>query len=331
MQGPSMKRPDLHRSAGRSLDRVLFDIAGDHLVVTRAQLVAAGIGRDAIAARVRDGRLTRVFRGVYRVGPIDAPWTREAAALLACGRHSALSLESGAATCGLRGRPHEVDVTIAAGHRAGQAGIRVHHARLERHEICVRHGLRVTSPERTLLDLAATTDPRRLARDVNEALVQRLTTTAALRAYVATRSHHRGARALGEALALEPRLTRSEAEQRMLALIRRIGLPTPRTNVMVLGHEVDFLWPGERLIVETDGFGTHGTHAAFERDRRRDAKLQAAGYRVLRFTWWQLVNEPDVIAARLAVALATTPGAALATTTGAATTPGATPVSASRA
>jgi very-short-patch-repair endonuclease len=67
---------------------------------------------------------------------------------------------------------------------------------------------------------------------------------------------------------------------------------------------VDFLWPEQRLIVETDGFGAHGTRRAFERDRQRDARLQAAGYRVLRFTWRQLLDEPEVVAARLAAALA---------------------------
>ena len=89
----------------------------------------------------------------------------------------------------------------------------------------------------------------------------------------------------------------------MLTLIERIGLPSPRTNVRVLGYEVDFLWPDARLVVETDGYGSHGTRRAFERDRQRDARLTAAGYRVLRFTWWQLANEPEVVAARLAEAL----------------------------
>jgi very-short-patch-repair endonuclease len=161
----------------------------------------------------------------------------------------------------------------------------------------------VTSPERTLLDLAATVPQRELERAVNEAQVQRLTSTSILHPYLARRSHHRGARALAEATRNEPRLTRSEAERRMLELITKIGLPTPRTNVKVKGHEVDFLWPEQRLIVETDGYGPHGTRAAFERDRRRDAALIAAGYRVIRFTWWQLANEPEVVAARLATAL----------------------------
>jgi very-short-patch-repair endonuclease len=305
MQGPPIQSRELHRAPRRSPDALLFAAAGEHLVVTHAALIAAGIGPNAITRRVRDGRLTRLFRGVYRVGPVDAPWTREAAALLACGRHSVVSHDSSVAVAGLSDRPARVDVTIVAGHRVGQTGIRVHHAALLPGEICVRHGLRVTTPARTLLDVAASIgDPRRLARLVNEAQVQRLVSAASLRATIEAHRHHRGAGALAAAVADEPRLTRSEAEDRMLALIRRIGLPTPRTNVRVLGHEVDFLWPRERLIVETDGYGSHGTRGAFERDRHRDARLQAAGYRVLRFTWWQLVNEPEVVAARLAAMLA---------------------------
>src|SRR5690349_11827429 len=90
----------------------------------------------------------------------------------------------------------------------------------------------------------------------------------------------------------------------MLALIRRVGLPPPLTNTVVAGHEVDFLWPEHRVVVETDGLAAHGTGRRFESDRARDAHLVAAGYLVLRFTWRQIVREPEVVAARLAAALA---------------------------
>jgi very-short-patch-repair endonuclease len=99
-------------------------------------------------------------------------------------------------------------------------------------------------------------------------------------------------------------MTRSEAERRLLALIRRAGLPLPETNVRVLGHEVDVLWRRQRLVVEIDGFGVHGTRAAFERDRARDARMMAAGYRVLRVTWRQLEDEPEKVVALLAGVLA---------------------------
>jgi very-short-patch-repair endonuclease len=150
------------------------------------------------------------------------------------------------------------------------------------------------TPARTLLDLATRLTPHDLERAVNEALVLRLTTPRDL-ILLGRRSS-----ALEAALTNEPALTRSEAEARLLALIRAARLPPPRTNVKVTRYEVDFLWPGERLIVEVDGFAFHSSRAAFERDRTRDADLQAAGYRVTRVTWRQLIREPEAVVARVA-------------------------------
>jgi len=89
----------------------------------------------------------------------------------------------------------------------------------------------------------------------------------------------------------------------MLDLIRAARLPAPLTNTKIGAYEVDFLWPAERLVVEVDGFAFHGPRAAFERDRRRDAELQALGYRVLRITWRRLVEEPEAVVALIAAAL----------------------------
>ena len=77
-------------------------------------------------------------------------------------------------------------------------------------------------------------------------------------------------------------------------------LPRPLTNVRVAGWEVDAYWPRERLIVEVDGYAYHGNRAAFERDRRKDAALTAAGYTVIRVTWRQLKHEPLAVVALLA-------------------------------
>jgi hypothetical protein len=236
-----------------------------HLVASSAQLAAEGLGRNALTRRVRDGRLTRMFRGVYRVGPVDGPWTWEAGALLACGEAAVLSHASAAALWAIR--PHvngPVEVTIARGHRRAHDGIRVHHAALTRGEVRLRDELRVTSPERTLLDLAATLPQKELDRAVNEALVLRLATADGLRSYLARSSRRQGARALREALRVEPRVTRSELEDAMLALIHKIGLPAPQTNVLVAGHLVDFYWPDHGVVVETDGYGPHGTPRRFE-------------------------------------------------------------------
>lgn len=117
---------------------------------------------------------------------------------------------------------------------------------------------------------------------------------------------HRGAplwrRLLGQAGA--PPFTRSQAEEKLLALVRSASLPPPELNVPVLGHEVDFLWREARLIVEVDGYVFHSSQRSFAVDRRRDAELLAAGYRVLRVTWADLTTDRLTTTARLAQALA---------------------------
>ncbi len=103
---------------------------------------------------------------------------------------------------------------------------------------------------------------------------------------------------------MEPVWTRSEAEERLLTLIRKAGLPRPLTNAHIHDHEVDFFWRTERLVVEVDGFAFHRSAYQFERDRRRDAELVAHGYRVVRVTWRQLTRESESVLVRLARAMA---------------------------
>jgi very-short-patch-repair endonuclease len=98
--------------------------------------------------------------------------------------------------------------------------------------------------------------------------------------------------------------TRSRAERMFLALVQRARLPLPHTNVLVEGYEVDCLWRAQRLIVEVDGFAYHSASRSFDSDRRRDAALVAAGWRVMRVTWRQITGEPEAVAARIAQALA---------------------------
>lgn len=184
-----------------------------------------------------------------------------------------------------------------------RAGIRVHRVtRLRDSDVTERDGCRLTTPARTMSDLAPRVPPRELARAIEEAQVLRLVTRNELLALPPSRSSPALRRAI-EAAA-EPALTRSEAERRFVALIRDARLPQPRTNVRLGPYEVDFHWPDQRLVVEVDGFAFHSTRAAFERDRLRDANLQAAGQRVTRVTWRQIVYEPAALIGRLAGALA---------------------------
>jgi very-short-patch-repair endonuclease len=102
----------------------------------------------------------------------------------------------------------------------------------------------------------------------------------------------------------EKGFTRKEAERRMRKLITAAGLPQPRCNHNLLGKEVDFCWPEHGLVVEIDGHQFHGHRSAFERDRKKDQLLAAAGYTVIRVTWRQLIHEPLRVAAVVSAALA---------------------------
>lgn len=274
-------------------------------VVSRAQLEAVGLGRGAIASRVASGRLHRLHRGVYAVGHVAlAPHAREVAALLACGPTAVLSHGSAAALWGVApAGPGPIEVTAPGRNCRAHAGIRSHRAiPLADEDVRRRRRLPVTAPARTLLDLAGRLDAAALERAFDEALVQRLANRNEIKALLRRSRHRAGVPALRALLDRldEPRLTRSEAERRLLALVKSAQLPSPRTNVRVGRYEVDALWSGERLVVEVDGYAFHSSRSAFERDRARDAELQARGLRVLRVTWRQLTDEPGATVGRIA-------------------------------
>jgi very-short-patch-repair endonuclease len=173
--------------------------------------------------------------------------------------------------------------------------------------VTTRYDIPVTTPARTILDLAATLSERDLQRTLEEAIVARLATAPSLDALARAHPGHHGTRKLRRALATHTpgtTLTRSDLEERFLALCDLHGLRRPAVNARVAGFEVDFAFTNHRLVVETDGWQFHGHRAAFERDRRRDAALTRAGYRALRFTHDQVAHEPHAVAATVAAALA---------------------------
>ena len=255
-------------------------------IVTTAQLAAAGIGPRGVEHRVATGRLTRVHRGVYRVGPIAGPYAREMAAILATG--GVLSHHTAAAIWGIR-PPNDDEIHVVAGRKARtRTGLRVHRSASLNAQVHL--GLPLTTVPRTLHDLAPLISQGELERAVEEAVIRGLAAPEEL----TTRP------ALRRATIEEPQITRSEAERRLRRLIKAARLPRAVTNTRVAGWEVDAFWPREKLVVEVDGYAYHGNRGAFERDRRKDAALVAAGYRVVRITWRQLVHEPHVVVALLA-------------------------------
>jgi very-short-patch-repair endonuclease len=272
-------------------------------VVTREQLLRAGVAPEVVDYAVAEGRLVVLYRGVYQAGPVLEPWGRELAAVLACRHGALLSHRSAAVSWGLLLPPPDgrVEVTISGALRGRYPGIHVHRARLplSRMDRTVRHGLPVTSPARTLLDLAATASDDELQRALDVALQERILTVRAVQGLLARSRGRRGAARLAALLpvAAEERVTRSHMERVFLQLLRRYGLPAPATNVGIRGFVVDCYWKEAGLVVELDGYRVHGTRPAFEADRRRNAALLAAGLRVLRLSWRQLdqLTEPTMV------------------------------------
>jgi very-short-patch-repair endonuclease len=293
-----------------SVEARIMDLAArQHGLVTRSQLLRAGLGHDAVKYRIHTKRLLPVHRGVYRVGPVAAPLAHEMAAVLACGPAAVLSRVSAAILWDLL--PAErgtvvVDVTVRSRNRRRREGIRVRcDPRLEPDEVTHVQRIPTTAPTRTVFDLAAVVGSRELDRVLARADRQGLVDQPALSSLLLRYSARAGIRRLRKLLegGGGRALTRSEAEERFLALVRRAELPRPETNVSLRGYEVDFLWPAGRLVVEVDGFAFHSSRSSFESDRSRDAALTAKGYRVMRVTWRQVVRRPEATVARLAQAL----------------------------
>jgi len=277
--------------------------------VTRAQLVELGFQPRTIDRRVEAGRLRRVHRGVYAVGPIAGLHAAEMAAVLVGGPGAVLSHRGASWLWRLLPHPAAtpaLDVTVPARQVKSRPGVRVHCVRgLLQDETSTLKGIPITSPARTLLDLAAALPAAELEQAMAQAERRHLASRARLAALLARYPGRRGTRALRSLLddPERPALTRSEAERRFLALIRRARLQPPDANVPVGRYEVDFLWRGAGLVVEVDGFAFHSDRAAFEADRMRDAELVGRGLTVIRITWRQIADEPEALLVRLARAL----------------------------
>jgi very-short-patch-repair endonuclease len=275
-------------------------------IVTHAQLTALGIGRGAIAHRVRTRRLRRVHRGVFALGAAPLGFAARArAALLAVGVDAVLSHDSAAMWWALLPVADGPISITARRDVAPRPGIVPHvTTTLPSSDVRLHRRLPVTTPARTLVDLAAVAPEPVVGRALSEAQVLRLADLPAVAAQVAARPTHRGAAVVGRLLEAGPTATRSELERALARVVRAAGLPRPVMNEDVGQWEVDALWAEERVVVETDGWDAHRHRAAFERDRAKDAALTAQGYVVLRFTWRQVTEEPLLVAARLAQTLA---------------------------
>lgn len=292
-------------------ERALAQLAArQHGVASHRQLLELGVGARWIERRLQEGRFAAVHQNVYSVGHSrlshQCHWW---AAVLAYAPGALLSHRTAAVLWGLQRLHREPIHVTAAGGRQGierRKGIWVHRCKLTASDVTERSGFPVTTPARTLFDLAefARFDTLQEAAEAADRL-----NLLRLRELEEVCERGRGRRALRPVRRLiedlrPPDEGRSPLEIRFPAFARHFRLPAPVQNVHVLGHEVDALWPSAKLIVELDSWEHHGHRAAFERDRARDMKLMIAGYRTIRVTHRRLDRGAAQLAAEIRQLLA---------------------------
>jgi very-short-patch-repair endonuclease len=285
----------LHKAAWELVRR-------QHGVVARRQLIEMGLSPKAIKWRVREGRLHPVQRGVYAVGrPELTQEGRWMAAVLACGPNACLSHHSAAAHWKIRpARPGPIQVSLDAAVVRRPRGVEVHRSRRLERDVTSRRGIPLTTPTRTLLDLATTLSANQLEAAVNEADVLDLIDPEALRGDLERRKGQPGVRPLREFLDRHTyRMAESELERRFLRLVRRSGLPLPDTQVQIAGR-TDFHWPELGLVVETDGWRYHRTPSRQARDNRRMQQHALAGRTAVRVSHYEIRFEERRVEATLA-------------------------------
>jgi very-short-patch-repair endonuclease len=279
--------------------------SAQHGVVSARQLTEIGFSRQTLAHWIKDGKLHRLHRGVYAVGHEALTWEgRCLAAVLANEPALASHITAGWIWGLLRSRPGTFHLT-APTRRHGKGRVVVHFGRLEAEDVTTVDEIPVTSPARTVLDLA--TNPRRdLAKLLRRADDLGLLDRQRFEALLSRTRGHNGHGRLAAGLRLykpEAALVRSNLERRFRRLVLAAGLPMPQTNVVVAGYELDAYWEAEGFAVELDTFGTHGSRVSFEQDPERDDDLLLAGIELIRITDVRLDREPRETIARVAAHL----------------------------
>jgi hypothetical protein len=281
---------------------MLAALAGrSHGVVTRVQLLRAGVTSDEIAHRVRTGALLREHPGVYRVGHrAPSVEARYLAAVWASGDDAVLSGRAAAYLWGLmKGSVPAPEVTASAKRRV--KGVTVKRGRSV--EATTHRGIPITTVPRTLTDLAAVLSLDALARACHEAGVLHHTTPRQVEAVLAKRPRVKGAGRLRAVTSGDVQVTLSVLERVFLKRLRDAGLPLPKTNKRAHGRRVDCRWPDHRLTVELDSYRYHSSRHAWEQDRRREREARARGDEFRRYTYGDVLDSPRLMLAELCALL----------------------------
>jgi very-short-patch-repair endonuclease len=261
-------------------------------LITRSQLLGAGLSAQAVKRRLRAGLLLRECPGVYRVGH-RAPSTesRYLAAVLACGEGAVLSGTAAAHLFGLvKSGPPAPEVTALRTRRIrGVITRRVR--RLDPRDLSTYRDIPITTAARTVIDLAAVLPLDELARACHEAEVRHHLTRPQVEATLARRPNPPGAAKLQAIFDGDVSVTLSKLERAFLTQLKSARLPLPQTNRRAGGRYVDCRWPGRRLTIELDGYRYHHTRHAWEQDRRREREARARGDEFRRYTYGDVFQD----------------------------------------
>lgn len=292
-------------------DRIISELAvTQHGVVSRSQLLTAGLSRHVVQGRLDRGLLAAVHGGVYRAAGSPATWSqRIMAGVLAAGPDAVASHRSAGFLHGLSGVEPRVEVIVGRSRAPRPPGLVIHRVdTLAASDVEVRDGIPRTRAAPTLLALAAVLPARLVETALDDALVRGLVSGEQLRRRLdgVGRQGRSGAAALGELLAQREgrRWTQSEFERRLLRLVVAVGLPPPIPQYEVRLADgrrafLDFAWPELRLGLEAESYRHHAGRLAWGRDHTRNALLVAEGWRVLPVTWDDLTERPDDLVALL--------------------------------
>ena len=281
-------------------------------LITRDQAFKAGLTKEEIRGLVRSHGWTRVYPGVLRAPAFPVTWRQNLTALhLWAGgdRRLAVSHRAAAALhqfCGFSEGPLEATTWKAP--KSLPADVVIHRAPPEKTGIIHVDGIPVMNKLFTLLVLGAVADRALVMSALDQAVGDRQVSVKALRHTLrAYGRRHRGSQVLAEILAERGEYAvapNNQLEAAFLALLVAAGLPEPERQVEIIDGEgligfVDFVYLAFRLIIELDGYGSHGSRESFQADRERDRRLVAAGWRIVRFTWADIHEHPERVVAEL--------------------------------
>jgi Transcriptional regulator, AbiEi antitoxin len=295
---------------GRTVEKVVARLASrSHGVVTREQLLAAGLSRHEIAERLAIGALLPEYRGVYRVGHRAASIeARYLAAVLACGDGTLLGGPAAAHLWGIvKGAAPPPEVIARTERRL--RGVTTHRLRSKDVAGTTHRGIPITTVPFTLIALAAKLPSDELARACHEAGVRYGTTPRQVEDTLLRRPNAPGTRQLRAVLHGDVPVTLSKLEERFLELLEEHDLPLPEANRPAGSHRVDCRWPTHRLTVELDSYRYHRSRHAWEQDRLREREARARGDEHRRYTYADVFEDPRPMLTELEARLASTESA----------------------